>query len=507
MKKIFLLFAVGALLLTSCEKDMLDTRPTDRLDARDFVDSASVEAFKVGMYGSLGYRSGGSLYNAWLPLYSDWRGDDMIYGNTWYQGMNSIYDYTTGSTSGTVSTLWSECYYFQEIANSMIAKDLSMLSKTRADRYKAEAKAMRAMVYVDVARWFGKAYHLDGGASKALPYLKVVDYKALPKRNTMKEIYAFAIQDLTEAIPFLFDRAETSASIFSKEAAYTVLAWIYADMHDDANAIKYAKLAVAGNDKATAGELTANLMPSSEFYLGLSNITSETIWAAVSDKDNYSKWRNFTSFHDNYDGMGDDNVASAEIFEKFSATDLRKRFFCIEWDGEDKYPYRDMYNDPNVTTEEINNLSTTWSVSPGYYLSGKFPRKDVQFNKSRGTLGLGEYSYMRKSELVLLIADLEYSSNEAEAKALLDAIQRRADNSVVASTNTGIALRNEIRLERRKELLGEGHSYRDILRYGEGLTRVATGHTANTLSLPAGDPRFQLPVPESEVNANPNILN
>ncbi|PZQ82334.1 MAG: RagB/SusD family nutrient uptake outer membrane protein, partial [Flavobacterium johnsoniae] len=70
----------------------------------------------------------------------------------------------------------------------------------------------------------------------------------------------------------------------------------------------------------------------------------------------------------------------------------------------------------------------------------------------------------------------------------------------------------DILLERRKELAFEGHRYLDIKRIGNeinvGINRLADDaftFSAPT-SLPASDYRFTLPIPRSEISANPTIV-
>ncbi len=82
-----------------------------------------------------------------------------------------------------------------------------------------------------------------------------------------------------------------------------------------------------------------------------------------------------------------------------------------------------------------------------------------------------------------------------------------------AGGETGQALEDAIQFERRVELAFEGHRFFDIKRRGESVTRTnagdiidGTGNRPAVVVLPAGDHRFQFPIPIDEVNANPNFV-
>jgi hypothetical protein len=61
-----------------------------------------------------------------------------------------------------------------------------------------------------------------------------------------------------------------------------------------------------------------------------------------------------------------------------------------------------------------------------------------------------------------------------------------------------------IMLERYKELAYEGHRFWDLKRRGLPVERLASdAPTANAATLPAGNFRFLLPIPNSELQANP----
>ena len=78
------------------------------------------------------------------------------------------------------------------------------------------------------------------------------------------------------------------------------------------------------------------------------------------------------------------------------------------------------------------------------------------------------------------------------------------------STNTGQALKEEIYVQRRIELWGEGFRFYDLKRLNLPLDRTGANHNANLISdvftVAAGDPRWQWVIPQDALNANPLLV-
>ena len=80
-------------------------------------------------------------------------------------------------------------------------------------------------------------------------------------------------------------------------------------------------------------------------------------------------------------------------------------------------------------------------------------------------------------------------------------------------TEAGSALEKEIQLQRRLELAFEGHRFFDLKRRHEDLERDGVGFLADGTGAPAGaqevsadSPYYLLPIPQSERDANENMI-
>jgi hypothetical protein len=100
-------------------------------------------------------------------------------------------------------------------------------------------------------------------------------------------------------------------------------------------------------------------------------------------------------------------------------------------------------------------------------------------------------------------------NDDAGAAAALFALGRVRDPAYVQSTNTGQALINEILIQRRVELWGEGHRFLDLKRMNAPLNRNGANQLASVILLfdvAPGDPRWEIVFPRREINANPAIV-
>lgn len=122
----------------------------------------------------------------------------------------------------------------------------------------------------------------------------------------------------------------------------------------------------------------------------------------------------------------------------------------------------------------------------------------------------GDYLYLRSATMYYIEAEaLARSGNEQGARDVLFEITNKRDASYVKSTKSGTDLINEIILQKRIELWGEGFAWFDLKRLGQGVLRDynGTNHpTYGRFNIPTGDNKFLFMIPQAEVDANPDIL-
>ena len=113
---------------------------------------------------------------------------------------------------------------------------------------------------------------------------------------------------------------------------------------------------------------------------------------------------------------------------------------------------------------------------------------------------------MRLSELYLIEAEAEARlGNDAFAAAALFDMAQARDAQYTLSTNLGQALIDEIMVQRRVELWGEGFRWYDLKRLNEDLVRAGNHDPAladNVMFVAAGDIEWVWLIPQDELDAN-----
>lgn len=464
--KILSLLVCVAVFATACKKDFLDTKPHDSIDAGSaFSTPERVEAAMTGLYDIVT----NSAFNTQLSLTQDVKGGDMLVVSTGnYNRFVTEYQFLQSPTAGYGGGFWTQAYRLITNCNVAITElPNSPISDNLKTDYLAEARALRAWGHLQLVRLFAQPYAYN----KTLPGIPVVDKvlapsDAVPPRGTVEDTYKAITDDL------LFAKANISTTRANNSGRLVIntvnglLARVYLDMEVWDKAAEHAKLARTGYP----------LAPASTLLDGFIDKTSEWIWTLIYRSDDNTGYVQIASFQEPYD-MGYSTFRATEAFmNMFSSNDIRQKQFYVNVD--------------KVLTYEGDALQRD---APYYsrngYLMNKFYFRDAwDLN----------VPMMRSAEMFLIEAEAESEQNhDGLAQDALFEVQRRAITGAVKSTNTGTALKTEIRNERRKELYGEGFRFYDITRKKETLTRTAPAHWS-AITLAPGDFRNILPIPQAE---------
>ncbi|WP_324676424.1 RagB/SusD family nutrient uptake outer membrane protein [Hymenobacter sp. GOD-10R] len=252
MKKILSSLALATILgapvfLTGCANKIDEIRPVNYVDAAGALQtSADVEAALIGAYDGL---SSAGLYGGQLQFMSDLLGDngEESFVGTFTQPREA-FQKTLLITNTFVRDAWLDGYRTINIANTVLA-NVSKVDASRRDKVEGEAKFIRAAVYFELVRLFGKDWN-DGtpATNLAVPLIlvptDVVGSSSLVARNTVAEVYAQVIQDLTDA------EAKTPASngvYANKVAAQGMLSRVYLQQNRYTDAAAAANRAISAN--------------------------------------------------------------------------------------------------------------------------------------------------------------------------------------------------------------------------------------------------------------------
>jgi hypothetical protein len=117
---------------------------------------------------------------------------------------------------------------------------------------------------------------------------------------------------------------------------------------------------------------------------------------------------------------------------------------------------------------------------------------------------------MRAAEMYLIEAEAKARlGQDAGAQDALFTLLKNRDASYTKSTKTGTALINDILLQRRIELWGEGFRFYDLKRLNQPLDRTGANHDASVavvLTIPVDDVRWEFLIPQDEINNSNGLV-
>lgn len=448
------------LALSACKKDFLDRQPYGALPTSESItNAADMRTALNGVYAALRNQY---LYGRTIPLVGDLLADNVYISATNSNRYLEFFQVNYTVNNDNAKGIWQSAYNAILDANNVI--NSSLKGSAEIDQYRGEALALRALLYFDLVKFFAKQYTVDPNAL-GVPLVLTYDPFVKPKRNTVAEVYAQIGKDLTQAIPLLTQ--ERSSGYFTAYAAKALLARMYLFKADWSNALTTAQDVInnSGYHLLALNQVLSYWSSNTPRTDGL-----ETLFEVVFDLVGNIGNNSLAYFYDQNGGYGD-ALASQSLYNVYSATDVRRSLILT--------------SSPTRGNVKVVNK----------YPNSSQPDKD-------------EVKVIRLSEVYLIAAEAAYQThNETLAKTYLNAVATRRDAAFTGYTSTGAALLSDILLERRKELAFEGHRYWDLARYNLDVMRVnlAGNYPGVPLVIPASSFRRILPIPQSELDANPNI--
>lgn len=197
----YLMVFVLVFSVAGCEK-RLDIEPRQTVDeSKALLTSSDVEAALIGAYALAGDGDvlGGNAYvNAeLLGAFNEinWSGT--------FQGMTQIYNKVIPVNNAFITNTWTNSYAAINTLNNVLSA-IDKVDEGERDRVEANAKFLRALLYFNLVKWYGKDWNNgDPNTNPGVPIVTVptrivTDENKVP-RNTVAEVYEFVIEDLLDA--------------------------------------------------------------------------------------------------------------------------------------------------------------------------------------------------------------------------------------------------------------------------------------------------------------------
>ena len=426
MKYIFS-FMASLLLLAGCSGDFLDKEPTD-----------SVSSDEVGVPGNAERLFNGAWYNLFEYVYtlanSGYRGlqcqDDMMADDVVSRpayGFNSSYQFNDIAIPNNTRTSFAWYLMYKTIDNCNTA--LAIQGDTEALRQaQGQALALRAFCYLHLAQHYQFTYLKDPAAPCVPIYTEPTTDDTAPKgKSTVAQVYRRVFDDLALAKDYLKNYTRKGDGQKFKPDVNVVnglLARAYLLTGQWEEAAKAAAAARQGY----------SLMTTAAEYEGFNNISNkEWIWGHPQTLAQSSASYNFYLLDATHVGAYSSFMADPHFRDTFSDGDIRLELF--QWMREGYLGYKKFHMRADDTADIVlMRASEMLLVEAEALARDGFPEKAVvPLNELRHARGLGDYDLTGKSQQDVI---------------------------------------DEILMERRRELWGEGFGITDILRTQQSVKRT-----------------------------------
>ncbi|BAO54892.1 RagB/SusD family nutrient uptake outer membrane protein [Nonlabens marinus] len=450
--KIYILLFVVAVGVNACSEDYLDIESEDLNSENFFNSQADYESALVAAYDLLQ----STYLNVML---GDIASDNTLAGGesaTDVIGIQQIDDMMHTPVNAQLSDIWRWMFAGVNRANYI----LEFQDKTdfpEKPRVLGEARFLRAYYYFELVKFFGDVPLV---VDKRFLFGDQFEVDRTPK----EQVYAQIEQDLLYSIENL-QYTTPDVGRATKGSAQALLGKVYlfqqkygeaADVLDDLILSNQYSLV---QDYSTIFENDNENNSESVFEIQYSDLEGAGFGCLQCSEGNVAVGFNGIR---NYNGPLFDsgfsfNVPTQEVVDLFEPADVRKNTAILD-------------------IEEFAAANGA-TFSKGYEHTGYYNRKYIA---RQGDLNTGDanltnpnnYRAIRLADVYLMAAEAYNSGNlgDGQARTYLNIVRNRANLPNVEFS--GSALRDAIFVDRRLELVGEGHHFFDLVRTGRAAAEI-----------------------------------
>lgn len=466
-----------ALGLFSCKKT-LDVQSTNQVDASTSIKTPADAQIMIN--GIMRSMSSSDYYGRNFLLYGDAKGGDMTIPSQG-RGQDGLYTFNHSPSTGSYSGYWSQIYFSLLQVNNLL-QNISQLEAggaTGYNSYKGQALTLRAIMYFDLVRLYGKSYDLDKNAFGVPNITTPLKSSEQPLRSTVNENYNQIITDLKTAAPLL---AKTKSNGFVNYYGNLAMqARVYLYMKDYPNALKAAEEIITSNVYTLYSN--AAWVDSWKLQYGSESIFEIGVYPLEGDLG-----ANSIGAYHRRKGDGGSTILGWFIASDYFLNRLKADAADVRWG---------VMNNDEISTTANPRKGALYKYSGSIALAGD----------GKSTATAVNLKLIRLSEIYLIAAEAALPADAAKAATYLNAIRKRAPNLVPATAAT-VSL-DMILDERSKELYGEGQRFFDMIRLNKSITFndeiIAISVPTRPKTIDRTFFKTVLPISQAEINANPGI--
>ncbi|MGO4294660.1 RagB/SusD family nutrient uptake outer membrane protein [Chitinophaga sp. RAB17] len=405
-----------------------------------------------------------------------------------------FYSYTYGhlTNQGNALQIWRMGYKAINGCNKLLAV-MPQDSAASVNQLIGENLFIRAFVHWSLVRTFGRPYTQSPETNLGVPVITKFDITAMPKRNTVKEVYAQVIADLKKGKD-LMDNSNTN-SYATKDAAMALLARTYLYMGKNDSARIYADSVINAKDRllVSTGDLPG-------YYTKSNENNRETLFAIHHTLQDDRTWSSIGSmYYMSPGGMGYGEMYASQSFRDLiqkHREDVRNAFIQVVYlkgvNGKDSV---------NAAGQKV--IAKRNGVEKWYIL--KYSNQD-------NVPTLSSPVVLRLAEMYLIRAEANAKlGNNPAALADVNIIRTRAGlsgNALFSENNMQgyTSVLDVVLDERRLELAFETHRSFDLFRNNRNVYRNYPGVQTNPQTISYTNARVIHFIPEQEILLDPNLV-
>jgi len=434
--------AVALVLFQGCDS-LLDVDPYQSIDSEQVLtDADNVKSVLVGAYDAMG---DSDLYGGWYMMTADFLSadDEFEFTGTFF-GPRQIWAKQQLYDNGQLTDTWVDSYNTINILNTALS-GLDLLEGADRNRVEGEAKLIRAMIYFELIRLYAAPY--EAGQANGQPGVPLI---------------------LTPTTEF---GEETNVSRATVDQVYNQIL----------------------DDLTDARDLLSNVNPERSFYVN-SMIASAVLSRVHLQRGEYEEARDEAN-----------RVIESDLYS------LRPTF--AEVFNQPENTSEDIFTMQNSAQDGVNSLFTFYSADSRGDIDvnqehiDEYEPNDDRLNlfytdPGTGAIRSGKWNratddqvnVIRLAEMYLTRAEANFILGEDEGDTPLNDINRIRDRVNLDPLDEVDLDLDAILQERKLELMFEGNLLHDIKR-----TQRNVGTRAYD------DPKLVLPIPQRDINSNPNI--
>lgn len=531
--------------LASCSSDYLELTPQSSVTDKTVMKTTETASYAVNGIAALmiknqggsgtGYPAGNSGEAFMMTYWGDFMGEDYFSNlqGVWGGGVVNNMSVFANNRFMYGTSAWGFYYSIISDANRVLQylDECEETTVGERDQIHAELLTFRAHAYMRLLQLFAPRWSESlNGTRKCIVIRNEATTSDVPL-STMAEVFDCIYKDLDEAIGY-FTQPEVAAlerpnmSVPNLGVAYGT----------------YARAALLKEDWTTAEAMAKNaregykIMTADEWGQGFIEANSDYMWTNTIDVDDYGyygAWGAYNACNGIYAlawGYGAGAI-DRTLYLLLDKNDIRRnRFLMPESVNSSRQPLKNWYDENYVNSGNMNvyNMAKnrlgsiamlnfcsaatpntpSWasSVTPAYSnQTGNSYDIILQFGAqlkfycADEASHVSQYPFMRSTEMLLAQAEAAYHLGSiSEAQQLVTELCKERITGYTSCTKTGQDLLDEIRLQRRIELWGEGSCFHDQKRWGwHNIRRAWVDGDTNSGNIP---PEYAIDIAPDQAN-------